>query len=113
MEVVVGVDGSAGSFAAAEWAGCAADTAARALRLVHVAKPRVGTSPWGGDGAGRMLDRLGTALAARRPGLRWSGKTLSGDPGSALAAAGDGAGLLVVGARGAGGFPGLLLGRHL
>ncbi|MGW7520109.1 universal stress protein [Streptomyces sp. NPDC054796] len=110
MEIVAGVDGSGGGFAVAEWAACAAGSTACVLRLVHVTAPGSAASPWSGAPE-RMLNGLGTSLAARHPGLERKGQVLTGNAGPALAdTADDETGLLVVGARGGGGFPGLLLG---
>ncbi|MEU6238390.1 universal stress protein [Kitasatospora sp. NPDC047058] len=114
--VLVGVDGSAGSIAAAHWA---ADEAARRdapLRLVHA-------WPWLTDGraafadedalpeaAQRMLAEAAEAVRSRRPGLVvHTDVVLDAAVDGLVAAAGD-AGLLVLGSRGLGGFAGLLLG---
>ncbi|MEE1786706.1 universal stress protein [Streptomyces sp. SP17BM10] len=111
--VVVGVDGSEPSAAAAEWAAQEAHRTGSALRLVHVA----GTEA---DALARELDGVGGVpqpvaairdrVAAAVPGLDSSCEVLPGKPAYALAAAGHGARLLVLGSRGLGGFTGLLVG---
>ncbi|MFJ8625109.1 universal stress protein [Kitasatospora sp. NPDC093550] len=110
--VVVGVDGSAQSAAAAEWAAYQAHLSGRALRLIHVgARPEFSVEA--ADPA-ELLPRPVLALRDRivevLPGLRVSCEHVPGSPAEALVAAGDRGGLLVLGSRGIGGLAGLLLG---
>ncbi|MDM4718562.1 universal stress protein [Micromonospora sp. WMMA1363] len=105
--VLVGVDGSEGAELAV---GYAADEAARReveLVLVHVRAP-------GEEGPAETQALLDTAVAATRgshPGLTVTVRLLRADkPESALIEASGGAGLVVVGTRGRGGFTGMLLG---
>ncbi|MFH9352827.1 universal stress protein [Kitasatospora sp. NPDC017646] len=111
--VVVGVDGSEPSTAAAEWAAQEAQRSGRPLRLLHVG----GTSspaPGEADGVAEPLppsvlatrDRIASVL----PGLELTCEQVPGSPAYALAAAGGRNGLLVLGSRGLGGFAGLLVG---
>ncbi|WP_406208496.1 universal stress protein [Kitasatospora sp. NBC_01560] len=114
--VLVGVDGSPGSTAAAHWAAEEALRRDAPLRLVHA-------WPWLTDGrsafvdedalpaaAQRMLAETADAVRADRPGLVvHTDVVLDAAVDGLLAAAGD-AGLLVLGSRGLGGFTGLLVG---
>ncbi|MQS16243.1 hypothetical protein F7Q99_29490 [Streptomyces kaniharaensis] len=110
--VVVGVDGSAQSAAAAEWAAYQAHRSGRALRLIHV-----GARPEFSVEAADPVELLPRPVLALRdqivevlPGLTVSCEHVPGSPAEALVAAGDGGGLLVLGSRGIGGLAGLLLG---
>ena len=116
--IVVGVDGSADSRRAVEWAAdLAADTGARvvAVHAVGLLEHERG-DPLGAhlgpelDAWTAALDRLGSGRAGRR--------LVAGEPVGALisAAREEGADLLVVGSRGAGAQPAAGLGstsRHL
>ncbi|MBO1413143.1 universal stress protein [Streptomyces sp. FH025] len=107
--VVVGVDGSAQSEAAAEWAAAQAHRGGRALRMVHVGG---GVEESGSpveplpEAVRALRDRLGAVL----PGLEISCEQVPGNPAHQLIAAGERDGLLVLGSRGLGGFTGLLVG---
>ncbi|GAA4884527.1 universal stress protein [Kitasatospora terrestris] len=110
--VVVGVDGSAQSAAAAEWAAYQAYRNGRALRLVHV-----GAQPEFSVEAADPAELLPRPVLALRdqivtvlPGLKVSCEHVPGSPADALVAAGEREGLLVLGSRGIGGLAGLLLG---
>ncbi|MEW1775510.1 universal stress protein [Streptomyces sp. NPDC086777] len=114
--VLAGVDGSGHSLAAAEWAAREAVLRGVPLRLVHAAPPLPGgTVP---HQAGETLRRVGERivqgviadLAARYPDLRLDGSQRAEAPAEALLSAACDAGLLVVGARGSGGFNGLAVG---
>ncbi|MEU9044779.1 MULTISPECIES: universal stress protein [unclassified Kitasatospora] len=113
VSVVVGVDGSVESTAAAQWAAYDAYRRRAALRLVWVAPPQDGDLPYGGA-AGCGLPDFATALQARiaqaLPQLDISCELIPGTPWSALAAAGERDGLVVLGSRGPGGVTGRLLG---
>jgi nucleotide-binding universal stress UspA family protein len=58
----------------------------------------------------RLVDLAVTKMSERHPGTRITGRVVQGSPVIALREAAEGAGLLVVGTRGRGGFAGLLLG---
>ncbi|MER7463294.1 universal stress protein [Streptomyces sp. NPDC097981] len=111
--VVVGIDGSAQSRAAAEWAATEACRSGRRLRLVHVGAAENGTraQPESAEdclppSVLSVRDRIAAAL----PGLELSCVRMGGSPPYALAAAGEREGLLVLGSRGLGGFTGMLVG---
>lgn len=130
--VVVGVDGSPGSTAALRWALAEARLREAPLRLVHAYQPATISVTGAGGGVAPVpfpledLERLrGIAEAAGRrvlaDAVRELGTEAMGDvqvekelvegpAASALLEAGRGAGLLVLGSRGHGGFVGLLLG---
>ncbi|MEV7385413.1 universal stress protein [Streptomyces sp. NPDC091215] len=114
--VLAGVDGSEHSLAAAEWAAREAVLRDVPLRLVHAAPPLPGgVVP---HQAGETLRRVGERivegviadLGVRYPELRVRGAQSAEAPAEALLSAAHGAGLLVVGARGSGGFNGLAVG---
>ncbi|PKK14553.1 universal stress protein [Thermomonospora sp. CIF 1] len=115
--VIVGIDGSARSLRALDWAVEEARLLGAPLRLVHASR----LLAW--DGA--LTEEARTALKAertgwleraaerarrRRPGCRVETELPAEDPVQALVKAGENASLIVVGARGSGGFEGLLLG---
>jgi nucleotide-binding universal stress UspA family protein len=100
--VTAGIDGSEPSLAAARWAAREARLRGSGLRLIHVWPP----DPY----APQVLDRAVSELALRYPGLEVQGEQADGRAPDVLADAGRTADLLVVGSRGLGGFPGLLLG---
>ncbi|MEU8401507.1 universal stress protein [Nonomuraea sp. NPDC048892] len=117
--IIVGVDGSAPSRAAVEWA---ADDAARMnlpLRIVHVMDTSwylVGRRP---DAAlpdallneGRRILREAEELAReRQPSVEITTQEVDGTPAEVLREQAEGAAELVVGSRGRGGFAGALLG---
>jgi nucleotide-binding universal stress UspA family protein len=62
------------------------------------------------DRAQESLDELARTVRARRPALGVSTEVLDGTPRAVLGEAAETADLLVIGARGSGGFPGLLAG---
>ncbi|MGN9779468.1 universal stress protein [Micromonospora sp. H33] len=105
--VLVGVDGSE----AAELAvGYAADEAARReveLVVAHVSRPDEENAA----ATGELLDTAASAARGSHPGLTVTVRLLRADkPEPALIEASGGAGLVVVGTRGRGGFAGMLLG---
>ena len=118
--VVVGVDGSEESLLAAEWAAMEAKRHGLPLRIVSAPAvlPRMQAdqaAPTTVADALRGASRraLGTALARIEevaPGLEVTTDLLSGPPALAVAGSGSGAAMLVVGARGAGGFAAMVLG---
>ncbi len=118
--VVVGVDGSEESFRAAEWAAHAARRRGASLRIVSApaAPPQlyaVDISPVAVISAlqGLCARALGAAVAcaeAAALGVRIDTGLLTGPPAIAVTEAGSGAAMLVVGARGIGGFTSMVLG---
>ncbi|RNG17813.1 universal stress protein [Streptomyces botrytidirepellens] len=114
--VVVGVDGSERSLVAAEWAAREALRRGVGLLLTHACPPlprRVSPVPgwtaWQHVGE-QMLRRTADEFMGRHPGLDVEGVHTDTEPEQALLAAAADAGLLVVGARGWGGFDGLAVG---
>ncbi|MEU9126876.1 universal stress protein [Kitasatospora sp. NPDC048540] len=111
--VVVGVDGSAQSAAAAEWAAYQAHRSGRALRMIHAGgtEPALSAEP---EDLAQSLPRpvleLRDRLADVLPDLEISCEHVPGHPAHALAAAGHREGLLVLGSRGLGGLAGALVG---
>jgi nucleotide-binding universal stress UspA family protein len=118
--VVVGVDGSEESLLAAEWAAMEAKRHRLSLRIVsapamvrrmqaYQASPETVA-----DALRSMSTRaLGTAVSRAEevaPGLTITTELLSGPPALAVAGSGSAATMLVVGARGAGGFAAMILG---
>ncbi|TJZ90533.1 universal stress protein [Actinacidiphila oryziradicis] len=98
--VVAGFDGSERSLLAAGWAAREAALRGLGLRLVHASTEAL--SP--------VVDRALSALVLHHPGLKIEGRRADGRAADVLADAGRSATLLVLGARGLGGFPGLRLG---
>jgi nucleotide-binding universal stress UspA family protein len=115
-EIVVGVDGSDGARDALAWAADEAGARGADLVVVGVAPGEPARRPeWSGatDAGAAWQDVVddAVALAATRcPDLAVRGEVRWGAPADALVAAGESADLLVVGARGTGGFAGLLVG---
>jgi nucleotide-binding universal stress UspA family protein len=114
--VVAGVDGSERSLAAAEWAAREALRRGVGLLLAHACPPlprRVspvpGVDAWQHAGE-KMVRRTADDIMGRHPGLDVEGVHADTEPDQALLAAAADAGLLVVGARGWGGFDGLAVG---
>jgi len=118
--VVVGVDGSEESLRAVEWASLEARRHSVPLRIVSApaAVPRMqaySTSPAEIASAlrgiaARALDAAITRSEQVAPGLSLTTGLLSGTPALAVAESGAGASMLVVGARGGGGFAAMVLG---
>lgn len=103
--IVVGLDGSDGSWAAASWAAREALRRGLALRVVHV-----GREPWQRPAPGPGLRRPQDAAAelmVRNPDLTVDGVTLGGEPVAVLSDPGGATELVVLGMRGAGGPEGL------
>jgi nucleotide-binding universal stress UspA family protein len=114
--VLAGIDGSERSLAAADWAAREALLRGVPLRLVHAAPPLPGdavpvqateTLHQVGE---RMLQRAIADLGARYPDLQARGEQAADAPAMAILSAARDAGLVVVGARGSGGFDGLAVG---
>ncbi|MES4902458.1 MULTISPECIES: universal stress protein [unclassified Streptomyces] len=114
--VVAGVDGSERSLAAADWAAREALDRAVPLLLLHASPPlppRItpvpGADAWEHVGE-QMIRQAATDLAERHPGLEVTGGHVAEAADEALLTAAGSAGLMVVGARGWGGFDGLTVG---
>jgi nucleotide-binding universal stress UspA family protein len=118
--VVVAVDGSEDSLRAAEWAALEARRQSRPLRIVsapalvprlhaYQAAPEVIANALRGISA-RALEAAITRCEEVAPGLPVTTGLLSGAPALAVAESGSEASMLVVGARGAGGFAAMILG---
>jgi len=118
--VVVGVDGSEESLQAVEWAALEAKRHSSPLRIVSAPAlvPRMhayNASPATIANALRGISARALEAATARceevaPGLPVATGLLSGPPALAVAESGSGASVLVVGARGAGGFAAMVLG---
>jgi nucleotide-binding universal stress UspA family protein len=124
--VVVGIDGSPAAAAALRFGARTAAETSAPLVLVGAWHPPAGDT-WEaaywvtmtpGEGAGAaaeratqdVLDRARDVARDAHPGLEVRTEAIGGSAGRVLADASKGAGLVVVGARGRGGFSGLLLG---
>jgi nucleotide-binding universal stress UspA family protein len=114
--VVVGIDGSRESLVAAEWAAGEAALRGLQLRLVHAAPAPARDSTdepvaltWQQTGE-ELLQRAKTDLASRYPRVAMSGVQIADAATAALLSVSETAELLVVGARGEGGFDGLAVG---
>ena len=119
--VVVGVDGSDPSVAAARHAAGIAAGRGAPVRLVHgylhpggygsvPLEPYVGYPPPPPPHGEAMLDAVATTLRGEHPGLEVSTTQVLGGGAGTLIAESREAQLVVVGCRGRGGFTGLLLG---
>jgi nucleotide-binding universal stress UspA family protein len=118
--VVVGVDGSEESLRAVEWAAREADRHGAPLRIVSA--PAMPPRMWANDtappGVAQVLGSvprraLGEAITRSKevvPDLLIDTDQLTGPPALAVTGSGTGALMLVVGARGVGGFAAMLLG---
>ncbi|WP_405539778.1 universal stress protein [Streptomyces sp. NBC_00075] len=115
--VVVGLDGSAESRAAAEWAAREAKRRFLPLELVHVWEavpapmalaPLLGVPP--ADGRGSILREAAEEVRLRHPGLDVIVDQVPGRPAEVLTKAAKDAALMVLGSRGLGGIGGFLVG---
>ncbi|MGW1875118.1 universal stress protein [Streptomyces sp. NPDC001975] len=129
--VPVGLDGSAESRAAAEWAAREAELRGLPLKLVHVWEPvpdpvaqapllgpetlqlwtdrsEMGVPP--AEGWGSIPRESAEGLRLRHPGIKVISEQVSGNPGEVLAEASKTASLLVLGSRALGGVGGFLVG---
>jgi nucleotide-binding universal stress UspA family protein len=124
--VTVGVDGSEESLRAVEWAALEARRHGSSLRIVsapaELPRPHAYQASPGEIAAAlrgiaaRSLDAAITRSEEVAPGLPIETGLLSGPAAVAVADSGAGASILVVGARGAGGFVAMMLGsvsRHV
>jgi nucleotide-binding universal stress UspA family protein len=121
--IVTGIDGSEQALRAVDWAAREAVLRGSPLRIVSAVElpPRMAIERPGRSGPGTVADtqRLdrdrALAAAAQRaaavaPDLLVDVDTLTGPPARAVAEAGSGASMLVVGSRGGGAFTALILG---
>ncbi|KIH99859.1 universal stress protein UspA [Streptomonospora alba] len=119
--MVVGVDGSAASRTALEWAARAAADRALPLTVLHALSMPVVAAPFGhavrmtptpetADHAARLLESAVAHVSRSRPGLEVRTEVSSLGPAHSLLAAARRAAMVVVGSRGLGGvasaFPG-------
>ncbi|MFF4255118.1 universal stress protein [Streptomyces sp. NPDC001663] len=89
--IIAGVDGSAGSRAAADWATREALLRALPVRVVHVVPA---------DAPDALADHVVAELVERHPALKIRATSLDGPPVALLRSAGERAELLVLGLRG-------------
>ena len=118
--VIVGADGSRESLRAVEWAAREAALRGTSLRIVAVPPlPRRMTVTPATPGTvtdvverstGEALAAAAQQAAAQQPGLAIETHLVAGAPAEVLAGTAEGAALLVLGSRGAGGFSALILG---
>src|SRR5271166_351543 len=118
--VVVGVDGSEESLRAVEWAALEAKRHSSPLRIVSVPSPVPRIHAYNASPAAianalrgiaaRALDTAITRSEEVAQGVPTTTGLLSGPAALAVAESGAGASMLVVGARGAGGFAAMVLG---
>jgi nucleotide-binding universal stress UspA family protein len=111
--VLVGVDGSSGSLAALRWAGTTTDGPIRALHVFEYPfGPEYAVDGFEWDDPSELgeqvLQRSVEEALGDRPDVTTT--AVGGDPRQILVEEGAGAAMIVVGARGAGGIGGLLLG---
>lgn len=116
--IVVGVDGSAPSLRALEWAARQADLTDSMVEivmsweppLVHGWVPPVRENGHIKEKLRRSLDAIVAKLLAEHPALVVETKFVEGHPAPLLIEASRGAEVLVVGCRGHGAFVGMLVG---
>jgi len=116
--IIVGLDGSLESRAAAEWAAREAELRGAAVKLVHVwqpVPPRMAQAPLlGAETHQHWTERIpreaAQGLRQRHPGVEVSIEQLSGSRTEALVAAARDAELLVLGSRALSGLAGFLVG---
>lgn len=110
--IVVGIDGSAESMKALDWAAAEADRCGVVLEIQTAYEP--GYQFITHDEVQRTMERLiaeaKDRVAKTAPGVHTASGVHEESPARILIEASDGADLLVVGSRGLGGFKGLLLG---
>ncbi|PYC82652.1 universal stress protein UspA [Streptomyces tateyamensis] len=114
--VIAGVDDPAGAGDAVDWAADEAQLRGVRLHLVHAWLWEPHQAPESLDAqllrrsGGEALAALAERAASRHPDLEVSSGVVDASPREALVALSAAAGLLIVGSRGSGGFPGLLVG---
>nr|WSX53084.1 universal stress protein [Streptomyces sp. NBC_00974] len=121
--VVVGLDGSPASLAAAEWAAREARLRRLPLKLLHAVEywapfygyasldgasaPASAPTEYGGE---RIPEDVSQQLTERHPGLEITTEQVDGQPLTVLAGAAQEAEVLVLGSRGLGAMTGFLIG---
>ena len=116
--IVVGIDGSAASIDALDWAGRQASLTHSTLEVIMtwdwpttfawaLAFP-TGYNP--SEGLPEILSKAADDLHVKYPGIEVTSRVVQGHPAPILAEASKGADLLVVGNRGHGEFVGMLIG---
>jgi nucleotide-binding universal stress UspA family protein len=116
--IVAGVDGSAESLAAADWAGAEAERRGLPLRLVHawlwqpIDVPLVQDRETQARSAEAVLRDAATRVSGRRPDLAVTSQIVADTPVPALLGAAAEAEMLVLGSRGHGALVGFLLGSY-
>ncbi|MGW2745635.1 universal stress protein [Streptomyces sp. NPDC001450] len=116
--VMVGLDGSPESRAAAEWAAREAMLRSLPLKIVHVSEPApelAGQAPLLGAETHqyrteRVPREAAEGIRLCHPGLEVAAEQRTGMPADALCEAAEAAELLVLGSRGLGGFGGFMTG---
>ncbi|GAA2436417.1 universal stress protein [Streptomyces macrosporus] len=115
--VIVGLDGSRESLAAADWAAREAQLRSLPLRLVHVEEteshhPRFVSSldAEARERWRRVPDEVAAGLSAGHPGLEVVVERAAGRPAEVLREVAAGAGMLVLGSHGRGALAGFLVG---
>ena len=112
--IVVGVDGSAGSYVAMEWAASEAQLRSATLDVVYAWHPPFGSYVGLDDeirkGSEEVLAEAEKELSDMDGSVITEGHVVEARAAPGLIEASEGADLLVVGSRGRGGFTGLLLG---
>ncbi|GHE40769.1 universal stress protein [Streptomyces longispororuber] len=116
--IAVGVDGSAESLAAADWAAGEAALRGAPLRVVHAWHPESADATVAQDreeqarAADAVLREVETRVSGRRPDLRVSAEVVGDSPVAALLREAERAEMLVLGSRGHGAVVGFLLGSY-
>ena len=110
--IVVGIDGSEVSMKALDWAAAEADRAGATLDIETAYEPGYEfiTHDEVQHSMARLIDEATVRVRKAHPDLLTTNGTHEAAPAAVLIDASQGADLLVVGSRGAGGFKGLLLG---
>lgn len=111
--IIVGLDGSPESRAAAAWGGHEAVLRGLPLRLVHawIVEPLDSSSSFGDrERAGRLLEETSEELISRHPGLEVTTELLAAVPSAVLPEQAEEAAMLVLGSRGHTALGGFLIG---
>ncbi|MFE0516154.1 universal stress protein [Streptomyces sp. NPDC058964] len=116
--IIVGLDGSPESRAAAEWAAREAQLRDLPLKIVHIWEPvpePMAQAPLLGTETHqhwteRISREAADGIALRHPGVTVTGEHVGGRPGEVLTDAAKTAELLVLGSRGLGGIGGFMVG---